>query len=79
MKHYFLFGEDISRTYLEEDFDKVIAEIKEGHVDWDIYYFDDGENDLELLLLAYTGWGGFATITEEEFQQLIELKLNEEN
>jgi len=72
MKHYFLFGEEISKIYHEQEFEKVLEFAATG--DFDLYYFDDGENDLDGLLVAYTGWGGFATITEDEFDQIAKIK-----
>ena len=64
---YFLFGQEASDIYLNNDFDELLEEIEDLH----FAVFKHTANDSVLdLLEAYDGWGGYAIITEEEYNTL---------
>jgi hypothetical protein len=76
-KYYFLFGETVSKEYYSDDFDKIIKLIETGDYDWHIYCYDESCDGPSDLLSEGDGWGGFAQITEEEYNQLLKLKTDE--
>lgn len=72
-KQYFLFGSSITRTYFDSEFLEVLERIKDTKklVDYSIAEFN---NNLGDLLEAADGWGGYAEISEEEYNQIKELQ-----
>jgi hypothetical protein len=74
-KQYFLFGSSITGTYFDSEFSEVLERIKsEKGVDYAINEFDFSKNDLGDLLEVADGWGGYAEISEEEYNQIKELQ-----
>mgnify|MGYP006374056853 FL=1 len=74
-KQYFLFGSSITRTYFDSEFSEVLERIKsEKGVDYAIAEFDFAKHDLGYLLELSDGWGGYAEISEEEYNQIKELQ-----
>lgn len=74
-KHFYLFGEYVTRKYFEEGMDGVISLIDEfpDHHDIAIFEFDPGIMSPTELVAAADGWMGFAEITEHEYGRLIAL------
>ena len=67
---YFLFSECYSEIYYEDGFQDLLEKItKDGCFDAGIEKWTDGE-DVGEILSAATGWGGYAEITEEEYNIL---------
>jgi len=75
-KKFYLFGSMITRKYFDYDFEDVLAAIKDRQkpVDYSIAEFDPMIGDPSDLLEAADGWGGSATISEEEYNQIKELR-----
>jgi len=64
---YFLFGQEASDIYLNNDFDELLEDIEDLHFTICKHTANDSVLD---LLEAYDGWGGYAVITEEEYNTL---------
>lgn len=73
-KHY-LFGEYACKVYhytMNEETTQV-QDVINAKVEYDVYRFGDkGDDDPSDLLSAFDGWGDYAEITEEEYNQFIE-------
>lgn len=76
-EYYFLFGELICKRYHTYDFDKVLKFIKED-TECDVHKYIEGEHP-ENLMEAASGWGEYASITKEEYNQILAIKEEQEN
>ena len=79
-KYYYLFGETITRCYFEDGLEGIIKLLEEfpvGHYDTAIFEFDPAIMSPTELLAAGDGWMGFAEITEQEYNKLKELGVEE--
>jgi hypothetical protein len=73
MKTYFLFGEDVCRTFFETDnWDAVLEDIENG-TEFDTYEFDNDNPQPADLLYRYHGWGDYAVITKEQYESIFEV------
>lgn len=70
MKVYYLFGEEITRIYLDETFENVMKAIKKG-TDYTICIHNTELQHPSDLLTIYDGWGGYASITRNEYHQIL--------
>jgi hypothetical protein len=67
---YFLFGKEATDIYLDNEFDELLEEIDDIHCA--VYKHTSGDSVIELIN-TYDGWGGYAIITEGEYNILKEL------
>lgn len=71
---YFLFGSKATEIYHDQSFDNLLYAIHVDKLfeqgDFKTFAFNQQEQDLDVLLDAADGWGGRATITEEEYKLL---------
>lgn len=72
MTTYFLFGEIATRVYSYYGIDSVIRQL--DSIDCTVCKHTANDSALDLLE-AYDGWGGYAIITEDEYEKLKE-KIN---
>ncbi|HHT9135836.1 MAG TPA: hypothetical protein ACFYEK_01185 [Candidatus Wunengus sp. YC60] len=70
--HYFLFGESVCRAYHEKEFTEVIEMVNDG-IEFAVHKFVEGEHP-DHILEAASGWMDYATIDENEYNQLKELE-----
>lgn len=63
-KHYFLFGKEAVSALIEgQTIEQVIKH------DCTIFCYDDRHDYPEDILSAFVGWGDYAVISEEEYEQ----------
>lgn len=67
---YFLFGKEATEIYLNDDFDELLEDIDD--IQYAICKHGPGDSAIDLIA-AYDGWGGYAIITEEQYNTLKEL------
>lgn len=67
--HYLLVGENLSEAYYDNDTDLVKQYLEEENGFVTVFIPDDHENPMEEFAQVIDGWGGFATITEEEYNE----------
>jgi hypothetical protein len=65
---YYVFGSEVVRAYETDGFNGLKKAIDEGH-DYFLVAYDDDMTPSELLV-CYTGYGAFAEIEGEEFDEL---------
>lgn len=70
MTTYFLFGKEATEIYLNDDFDELLEDIDD--IQYAIRKHGPGDSAIDLIA-AYDGWGGYAIITEEQYNTLKEL------
>jgi hypothetical protein len=67
---YFLFGKEACDIYFNDDFHRLLEDIENTNC----AVCKHGPNDSAIdLIHAYDGWGGYAIITEEEYNILKQL------
>lgn len=73
MKHYFIFGEVAAKIYHNEGFDKLfdMQSDDQTSIELCLHEYDSLRHTPSDLLEAYDGWGGYAEITESEYNQLV--------
>jgi hypothetical protein len=69
---YFLFGARITQIYCEEEFSVIMDMIKrvENPVDYSTTKHNPETDSPSDLLASAEGWGGFAEITEAEYNEI---------
>jgi len=68
-KCYFLFGENAVRIYHDDGIDEVAT----LNGEYGLLAANDSTHPRDILW-EYDGWNGYAEITEEEFNKLMEAK-----
>lgn len=68
---YFLFGEEICRILLEEEFEDVLEYARENN-GYELVCFDEKMTGVELLSI-YSGWNDYAFLDKEQYEQLLSI------
>lgn len=68
-EYFFLFGTAAVKAYNEGEAKQVLEGYESGEFDYGTYKWDDKSTPHQLLM-AYSGWGDYAGITEEDYKLL---------
>jgi hypothetical protein len=67
--YHFIFGQEASDIYLNNDFNELLEDIE--NIQFAICKITPNDSPIDIIS-AYDGWGGYAIITEEEYNILHE-------
>jgi len=71
-KLYYIYGRMVADTYLNVGMKAALKEAENG--DFTVDKFEVGKDHPSDLLGNYCGWGGFAEITEDEYNQFVKFQ-----